>query len=97
MRIVTLNESVKKDILGSLLKRSPNQYTEYEATVNEIVAAVREKGDEAVFDYTKRFDKWDINSSNVLHEFAAFLIETSKPSETSGKLLISSCDIFLKV
>ena len=57
MRIVTLNESVKKDILGSLLKRSPNQYTEYEATVNEIVAAVREKGDEAVFDYTKRFDK----------------------------------------
>ena len=65
MRIVTLNESVKKDILGSLLKRSPNQYTEYEATVNEIVAAVRENGDEAVFDYTKRFDKWDINSSNV--------------------------------
>ena len=56
MRIVTLNESVKKDILGSLLKRSPNQYTEYEATVNEIVAAVREKGDEAVFDYTKL--KW---------------------------------------
>ncbi len=65
MRIVTLNESVKKDILGSLLKRSPNQYTEYEATVNEIVAAVKDKGDAAVFDYTRRFDKWDVNSSNV--------------------------------
>ena len=65
MRIVNLTNDTKQDILKSLLKRSPSQYTEYEKTVADILSDVRERGDDAVFELTNRFDKWDINSSNV--------------------------------
>jgi len=65
MRIVSLTEDSIKDILSGILKRNPGQYTEYEKTVNEIIGNVREKGDEAVFDYTKKFDKWDIDKNSI--------------------------------
>jgi histidinol dehydrogenase len=65
MRIIELNETTKKNILDSLLKRSPGQYEEYMKTVNEIISEVRAKGDEALFAYAKRFDKADINKSNL--------------------------------
>lgn len=65
MRIVSLTEDSIKDILSGLLKRNPGQYTEYEKTVNEIIGNVREKGDEAVFEYTKKFDKWDIDKNSI--------------------------------
>ncbi len=66
MRIVELNADSKKDLLQNLLKRSPNNYGEFEGRVNDIIQNVREKKDEAVFDYTKRFDGADISASNVL-------------------------------
>lgn len=56
MRIVNLTKETKKDILTSLLKRSPSQYPEYEKTVADILANVRENGDKAVFEYTEKFD-----------------------------------------
>ncbi len=65
MRIVKLTNETKKNLLNDLLKRSPNNYTEYQDTVQEIVDNVREHGDQALFDYTKRFDKADINADNV--------------------------------
>ena len=65
MKTITLTEQAKKDLLNSLLKRSPNNYGQYESVVAEIVNDVREKGDEAVFAYTKKFDKWDIQTDNI--------------------------------
>lgn len=65
MRIIEVNENAVEGILEDLLKRSPNQYTEYENTVKEILENVRLKKDEAVFSYTKQFDKADITSANV--------------------------------
>lgn len=65
MRKVKLTAQTKKNILQDLLKRSPNQYPEYEATVKEILDNVRTNGDKAVFDYTKKFDKAEINAGNV--------------------------------
>lgn len=65
MRIVELTRETKDNILENMLKRSPSQYTQYEQTVSDILASVREKGDNAVFELTQKFDKWDINSSNV--------------------------------
>ena len=65
MKIVALTESTKKDILRDLLKRSPQSYGEYEAVVAEIVENVRENGDQAVFSYTKKFDKFDLNQENI--------------------------------
>ncbi|SDB09363.1 histidinol dehydrogenase [Pseudobutyrivibrio sp. YE44] len=66
MKKLNLTEETIDGILETLLKRSPNQYSEYEATVTNIVNTVREKGDEAVFAYTKQFDGADINASNIV-------------------------------
>lgn len=66
MRIMTLNEETKQNILSDLLKRDPNQYSSYESTVLEIVEAVKNRKDEAVFQYTARFDGAQIHASNVL-------------------------------
>ncbi len=65
MRIVKLDENTKKDILNNLLKRSTNNFGDYAATVDEIVNNVRDNGDKALFEYTKKFDKADINAENV--------------------------------
>lgn len=66
MRIVELNEETKNNILENLLRRSPNQYKEYEERVHTIIEAVREQGDSAVFEYTKKFDKIELDSSSIL-------------------------------
>ena len=66
MRIVKLNEESKKNILDDLLKRSPNNYDSYAATVNEIVNNVRENGDKAVAEYTLKFDKVELNADTIL-------------------------------
>ena len=66
MRIIELNQETKKDILSNLLKRSPDNYGEYEAIVKEIVEDVHVNGDKALFQYTKKFDKADITAENIL-------------------------------
>ena len=65
MRMVKLTEESRSRLLEDLLKRSPNQYPQYESQVSEIIANIREKGDEALFSYTKAFDKADIGPENV--------------------------------
>lgn len=66
MKIIKLDENSKKNILNDLLKRSPNNYDQYSDSVNAILAEVKKKGDEAVFGYTKAFDKAEINADNVV-------------------------------
>ncbi len=66
MRIVNLTEETRKNILKDLLKRSPSNFGSYANTVEKIVNDVRDRGDEALFGYTKQFDKADINAGNVL-------------------------------
>ena len=66
MRILKLTEDTRKDILQNLLKRSPNNYGEFEGRVNAIIEEVRNNRDQAVFNYTKRFDGADINAGNIL-------------------------------
>ncbi|TCS79072.1 histidinol dehydrogenase [Muricomes intestini] len=66
MRIEKLDESTKKNLLADLLKRSPDNYGQYEAGVREILNEVKEKGDKAVFSYTEKFDKAKIDASNIL-------------------------------
>ena len=45
MKKLKLTSETIDNILESLLKRSPSQYTEYEQTVNDIVNDVRANGD----------------------------------------------------
>ena len=66
MKILKLTEDTRKDILQNLLKRSPNNYGEFEGRVNAIIEEVRNNRDQAVFNYTKQFDGADINAGNIL-------------------------------
>lgn len=65
MNVINLTEESIQGLLTDLLKRSPNNYPEYEGTVNEIIEAVREKGDEALFSYTEKFDHCVLSPDTV--------------------------------
>ncbi len=65
MKIITLNEDSRQDVLTNLLKRSTDNYSAYEETVNEIIRRVRQEGDQAVFSYTLEFDKFALSGQNI--------------------------------
>ncbi len=65
MRKVTLTKESTRDILENLLKRSPNNYGKFESAVAEILEKVKSEGDEALFTYTKQFDKVEINKDTI--------------------------------
>lgn len=66
MRIEKLDQNTKTDLLEKLLKRSPNSYGKYEESVREILDAVKEKRDQALFEYTEKFDGAHISADNIL-------------------------------
>lgn len=65
MRTVKLTKESTKDILENLLKRSPNNYGKFESTVAQILDKVKNEGDEALFAYTKEFDKADVTKETI--------------------------------
>ena len=65
MRIVALTNETKQDILKNLLKRSPGQYPEYEATVQEIIDHVKKEGDQALITYSKKFDGCELTADSM--------------------------------
>lgn len=65
MKILKINEETKKDILENLLKRSPSNYSDYESKVNDILNDVKIRKDEAIFEYTKKFDGAYIDKNNI--------------------------------
>ena len=65
MRIMKLEQEARKNLLEDLLKRSPNQYYEYEKSVSQILDKVREEGDQALFSYTMQFDHAKIDKSTI--------------------------------
>lgn len=65
MKILKLTEETQNNILENLLKRSPNSYGEFESRVNDIIQNVRERRDEAIFEYTEKFDGAKIGKENI--------------------------------
>ena len=65
MRIQKLNSDTKKNLLEDLLKRSPNNYGQYEASVKEILDKVKEEKDAAVFAYTAKFDGAELTTDTI--------------------------------
>ena len=65
MRIQKLNSDTKKNLLEDLLKRSPNNYGQYEASVKEIIDKVKEEKDAAVFAYTAKFDGAELTADTI--------------------------------
>ncbi|MDO5521636.1 MAG: histidinol dehydrogenase [bacterium] len=66
MRTIKLTEETKQNLLEDLLKRSPNNYGQFEQTVADILGEVKVHKDKAVFEYTKKFDHVEINASNLV-------------------------------
>ena len=66
MKIVSLTKETTKSIMDDLLKRSPNNYTEYESVVNDIIENVKQNKDKAVFDYTLKFDRFTLTPENMV-------------------------------
>lgn len=65
MRIIKLTNETKTNVLEDLLKRSPNNYGTYESTVNEIIENVKNNKDQALFEYTAKFDKYNLTAENI--------------------------------
>lgn len=57
MRIVNLTKETKQNLLENLLKRSTNDYGDYEAIVADIIENVKTRKEEAIFEYSLKFDK----------------------------------------
>ncbi len=65
MRIIRLDESTKQNILEGLLKRDPNNYTQYADTVEQIIHQVKAKKDAALFAFTEQFDHAKIDAASI--------------------------------
>ena len=65
MRIIKLTPETRQNLLSDLIKRSPDDYGPYEATVKEIVADVHKRGDEALLEYTAKFDKASLTPESM--------------------------------
>lgn len=65
MRIVELNNTTKEELLEKLLQRSPSNYGKYEQIVSDIINDIRQRGDESLFEYTAKFDNFDLSADNI--------------------------------
>lgn len=65
MKVVTLDENSKQNLLDELLKRSPNHYGEFSERVNAIIEDVKKNKDAALFSYTERFDGVKLDASTI--------------------------------
>ena len=65
MRIRHLSHDTRQNLLEDLLKRSPNQYPEYEKSVAEILEHVKKEYDEALVAYTEKSDGAKINAETI--------------------------------
>ena len=57
MRIVNLTNQTKQNLLENLLKRSTNDYGDYEKIVADIIENVKTRKEDAIFEYSLKFDK----------------------------------------
>lgn len=65
MKIIELNAQTKQGVLDDLIQRSPNNYGEYESVVADIIEDVKQRKNQAVFDYTLKFDKFHLTLENI--------------------------------
>ncbi len=66
IKIMEYSDAEGKKLVEALLSRSQLEYGNVQETVNDILADIRKNGDKALFEYTKRFDKADINADSLV-------------------------------
>lgn len=92
MRIVKLTKETRENILENLLKRSTNDYGNYEQIVNEIIDRVRKEKDAALFEYTEKFDHCKIDASCVKVTEAEFEEALAKVPEELMEVMKKSAE-----
>ncbi len=65
MKTIKLTEKTRDEVIAMLSGRKLNTDEQKEKEVKAIIAAVREGGDKALFDYTKRFDRAEIDAGSI--------------------------------
>jgi histidinol dehydrogenase len=65
MKIVQLTDETRADIQSRLLKRNPANYKEQQGAVDAILKDIRERGDEALFGYTEKFDHIHLTKDTI--------------------------------
>lgn len=76
----------------NLLKRRSNILVEVETTVREILKNVKEKGDEALYFYMKKFDNVDINKIGLFVTEKEFTNAKANVSEEFKEAVQKACD-----
>lgn len=63
--VIKYNTAKGKEAVEKIFSRSQLEHGNVQEIVNGILADVKENGDKAVFEYTKKFDKIDINEQTL--------------------------------
>lgn len=66
INIIKYNDNEGKKLVDALLSRSQLEHGNVQEIVNGIIADIKAKGDKALFEYTKKFDKFDVNANNLI-------------------------------
>lgn len=95
MRIVELTAQTKQNLLENLLKRSTNDYGDYEKVVADIIENVKTRKEDAIFEYSLKFDKcqmtketFEVTKEEIAQaytELDAHFIEVMKASAANIK------------
>ena len=65
MKIIELNERTKKEVLEHLASRGAKDYSPFLEPVESILAAVKERKDAALFEFTERFDHFALDEASL--------------------------------
>jgi histidinol dehydrogenase len=63
--VIKYGDAEGKKLVEDILSRSQLENKEVQTIVDGIIANIRANGDKALFEYTKQFDKFDVNADNV--------------------------------
>lgn len=65
MKIINMINGTNMELLNEIFKRAEVDYSDTVGSVKDIVNAVKEQGDQAVFDFTEKFDKVALTAETV--------------------------------
>ena len=65
LKIIDIRDGGDNELFGKLVSRSQLDQVDVLRTVNDIIDNIRKNGDNAVFEYTRRFDGVEINAESL--------------------------------
>lgn len=65
INVIKYNDEQGKKLVDALLSRSQLEYGNVQSVVDDIIANIKANGDKALFEYTLKFDKFNITEENM--------------------------------